>query len=127
LADYGAMASKLGAESSLEASNLTAGDAAYLSAWLSAFQSGPTRDARTLEETCRTGRGGAGVRYIRAPIGKPAGLLALETAALAPQPRLGEDVYVTTLKRGSLCPGRAVEVIVVRRQVGSLQIAVGRV
>lgn len=127
LADYGAMASKLGAESGLEASSLTAGDAAYLSAWLSAFQSGPTRDARSLEETCRTGRGGAGVRYIRGPIGKPAGLLALETAALAPQPRLGEDVYVTTLKPGALCPGRAVEVIVVRRQVGSLQIAVGRV
>ena len=127
LADYGAMASKLGAESSLEAASLTAGDAAYLSAWLSAFQSGPTRDARTLEETCRTGQGGAGVRYIRAPIGKPAGLLALESAVLTPQPRLGEDVYVTTLKRGVLCPGRAVEVIVVRRQIGSLQIAVGRV
>ena len=30
--------------------------------------------AGTLEETCSTGRGGAGVRFIRAPVGKPAGL-----------------------------------------------------
>jgi len=127
LADYGAMVSKLGAESSLDASSLTAADAAYLSAWLSAFQSGPTREARSLEETCRTGRGGAGVRFIRAPVGKPAGLAALETAAGVRLPRLGEDVYRMTLAQGVLCPGRAVEVIVVRRPVGSLQIAVGRV
>jgi len=127
LADYGAMASKLGAESSLDASSLTAADAAYLSAWLSAFQSGPTREARSLEETCRTGRGGAGVRFIRAPVGKPAGLAALETADAVRLPRLGEDVYRMTLAQGVLCPGRSVEVIVVRRPVGSLQIAVGRV
>jgi len=127
LADYGAMASKLGAESSLDASSLTAADAAYLSAWLSAFQSGPTREARSLEETCRTGRGGAGVRFIRAPVGKPAGLTALETAYAVRLPRLGEDVYRMTLAQGVLCPGRSVEVIVVRRPVGSLQIAVGRV
>jgi len=126
LADYGAMASKLGAESSLDASSLTAADAVYLSGWLSAFQSGPTREARSLEETCRTGRGGAGVRFIRAPVGKPAGLAALENDAVR-MPRLGEDVYRLTLARGVLCPGRAVEVIVVRRPVGSLQIVVGRV
>ena len=126
LADYGAMASKLGAESSLDASSLTAADAVYLSGWLSAFQSGPTREARSLEDTCRTGRGGAGVRFIRAPVGKPAGLAALENDAVR-MPRLGEDVYRLTLARGVLCPGRAVEVIVVRRPVGSLQIVVGRV
>ena len=127
LADYGAMVSKLGAEASLDASRLTAADAAYLSAWLSAFQSGPAREARSLEETCRTGRGGAGVRFIRAPIGKPAGLAELETTRADRMPRLGDDVYRLQLQRGDLCPTRAVEVIMVRRSVGSLQIAVGRV
>ena len=37
LDDYGAMVGKLGVESSLIAANITAADAAYLSAWLSVF------------------------------------------------------------------------------------------
>lgn len=127
LADYGAMASKLGTESSLTAGHLTEGDAAYLSGWLSAFQSGPTREARTLEETCRTGQGGAGVRFIRAPVGKPAGLAALETAHAERASRLGEDVYLIRLNRGALCPSRAVEAVVVKRSLGALHIVVGRV
>ncbi len=127
LDDYGAMVGKLGAESSLIAANITAADAAYLSAWLSAFQNGPTRDAGTIEETCSTGRGGAGVRFIRAPVGKPAGLAALETTRGERAPRLGEGVHVVRLERGVLCPSRAVEVVVVRRTVGALSIAVGRV
>ena len=127
LADYGAMASKLGAESSLTAQTLTLADAAYLSAWLSVFQSGRAGEAHTLEETCRTGRGGAGVRFIRAPVGKPAGLAALETARAEREPRLGEDVYRIRLDRGELCSSRAVEVVVVRRSLGSLDIIVGRV
>ncbi len=127
LADYAAMVSKLGSEASLTGEALTEADAAYLSAWLSAFQSGPARDARSLEETCRTGRGGAGVRFIRTPFGKPAGLAALETARAERLSRLGEDVYLIRLDRGELCPGRAVETVVVRRTVGSLDIRVGRV
>ena len=127
LDDYGAMVSKLGVEASLTAGTMTVADAAYLSAWLSAFQSGPTRDARTLEETCRTGRGGAGVRFIRAPVGKPAGLAALETARGERAARLGEDIYVVRLAAGVLCPSRAVEAVVVRRSVGALDIVVGRV
>lgn len=127
LADYGAMVSKLGSEASLGADSLTGADAAYLSAWLSAFQSGPARDARSLEETCRTGRGGAGVRFIQTPFGKPAGLAALATAPAERLSRLGEDVYVVRLDKGELCPGRAVEAVVVRRQVGALRIMVGRV
>lgn len=127
LADYAAMVSKLGAEASLDAGRLTAADAAYLSAWLSAFQSGPEREQGSLEETCRTGRGGAGVRYIQAPIGKPAGLVALAQADAAPMRRLGQDVYRVRLAAGVLCPHRPVEVIMVRRSVGSLDIAVGRV
>lgn len=125
-ADFAAMVSKLGAESSLAAPDLTAADATYLSAWLSVFQSGPQRDSATLEQTCRTGRGGAGVRFIRAPVGKPAGLAALETAPAARMPGLGPDIYRVTLAKGLLCPGRAVEVVMVRRSVGSLDIAVGR-
>ena len=127
LDDYGSMVSKLGAESSLTAANITDADAAWLSAWLSAFQSGPARDASTLEETCRTGRGRAGVRFIRPPMGKPAGLAALETIRGERAPRLGEDLYVVQLPRGVLCPSRSVEVVVVRRSVGALDIAVGRV
>jgi signal transduction histidine kinase len=127
LDDYGAMVGKLGVESSLIAANITVADAAYLSAWLSAFQNGPTRDAGTLEETCRTGRGGAGVRFIRAPVGKPAGLAELETNRGERAPRLGDDVYVIRLERGALCPARAVEVVVVRRSLGALDSAVGRV
>jgi signal transduction histidine kinase len=127
LDDYGSMVSKLGAESSLTAANVTETDAAYLSAWLSAFQSGPARDAGSLEETCRTGRGGAGVRFIRPPRGKPAGLAELETLRGERAPRLGDDVYLVQLPRGVLCPSRAVEVVVVRRSAGALDIAVGRV
>jgi len=126
-ADFAAMVSKLGAESSLTAPNLTAADATYLSAWLSVFQSGPERDGGSLERTCRTGRGGAGVRFIRAPVGKPAGLAALESAPSVRLPGLGPDVYRVALNRGVLCPGRTVEVVMVRRSVGSLDIAVGRV
>ncbi len=127
LDDYGAMVSKLGSEASLSAEQLTEADAAWLSAWLSAFQDGPAREARTLEETCRTGRGGAGVRFIRAPVGKPAGLAALGTARGERAGRLGEDVHVVRLAPGALCPSRAVEVVVVRRSFGALDIAVGRV
>ena len=127
LADYGAMVSKLGAESTLTADRLTEGDAAYLSAWLSAFQSGPTRDARTLEQTCVSGRGGAGVRFIRAPVGKPAGLAVLGAARAVRAPRLGDDVYVLHLPRGVLCPTRGVEVVAVKRSIGALDIVVGRI
>ena len=127
LDDYGAMVGKLGAESGLAAANITEADAAYLSGWLSAFQAGPTREAGSLAETCRTGQGGAGVRFIRAPVGKPAGLAALESNRGERAPRLGEGVYVVRLGRGVLCRTRAVEVVVVRRSVGALDIAVGRV
>lgn len=129
LDDYGAMASKLGTEAAFARDTITAGDAAYLSAWLTAFRYGPARDeeARSLEETCRTGRGGAGVRFIRAPVGKPAGLQELETVRGERSPRLGEDVYVMRLPRGVLCPTRSVEVVVVKRSIGALDIAVGRV
>lgn len=129
LADYVTMSDKLAAEASFTRDNISAGDAAYLSAWLTAFQSGPGRieDARTLEDTCRTGRGGAGVRFIRAPVGKPAGLAELESVRGERSPRLGEDVYILRLPQGVLCPSRPVEVVVVRRSVGALDIAVGRV
>ena len=127
LADFGAMASKLPADTSMDASALTEGDAAYMSAFLSAFQDGPTRNITTLEETCRTGQGGAGVRFIRAPVGKPAGLLALETARAQRVPRLGEGVYLIRLEAGQLCLSRGVDVVVVKRPIGSLSIIVGRV
>lgn len=128
LDDYGSMASKLGVEG-MTGDALTPADAVYLSNWLTAFQNGPAREreARTLEETCRTGRGGAGVRFIRAPVGKPAGLTELETIRGERSPRLGDDVYVMRLGRGVLCPLRGVEVVVVKRSVGALDIAVGRV
>ncbi len=129
LDDYSAMVEKLGVEQGITRETVTAADATYLSNWLTAFQSGPARvgEARTLEETCRTGRGGAGVRFIRAPVGKPAGLAALETARGMRLPRLGPDVWLVRLAPDILCPSRAVEVVVVRRSVGPLDIAVGRV
>lgn len=127
LNDYSSMVGKLGVESTLTAASITAADAAYLSAWLSAFQAGPAREAGSLEATCRTGQGGAGVRFIRAPVGKPAGLAALETIRGERAPRLGDGVYVVQLDRGVLCRSRAVEVVVVRQSVGALDIAVGRV
>lgn len=127
LDDYSALTEKLGAEAALNADDLTEADAVFLSAWLSAFQSGPTRDAGTVEETCRSGRGGAGVRFIRAPIGRPAGLAALETARGERASRLGDGVWVIRLRRGDLCPARAVEVVAVKRRVGALDLIVGRV
>ncbi|MBL0947954.1 HAMP domain-containing sensor histidine kinase [Brevundimonas sp.] len=127
LADYATMVDKLGAQAWLGADQVTEADAAYFSAWLTAFQSGPSREDRTLEEVCRTGRGGAGVRFIRAPSGKPAGLAALEDARSRRLKGLGDDVYVAALPAGTLCPGRDVEVVVVKRQAGALEIIVGRV
>lgn len=127
LADYGAIAAKLPADAAMDASAMTEADAAYMSAFLSAFQDGPSRGAVTLEETCRTGRGGAGVRFIRAPIGKPAGLAPLETARASRLSRLGPDVYLIRLAQGQLCPTRAVEVVVVKRPVGALNLIIGRV
>jgi len=127
LDDYGTMVEKLRIDPSMTAANITEADATYFSNWLSAFQHGPVRDVGTIEETCSTGRGGAGVRFIRAPVGKPAGLAALETTRGERAPRLGEGVHVVRLERGVLCPSRAVEVVVVRRSVGVLNIAVGRV
>ncbi|MFJ6025703.1 sensor histidine kinase [Brevundimonas sp. NPDC092305] len=127
LDDYSALAEKLGSEAALSASSLTEADAAFLSAYLAAFQSGPERDARTIEQTCRTGRGGSGVRFIRAPVGKPAGLVALETARGERARRLGDGVWVLNLRRGDLCPSRAVEVVAVKRRIGALDLIVGRV
>lgn len=126
LEDYAAMVSKLGEEATLAAESLTEADTAYLSAWLSVFQGGRVGDVVTLEETCRTGRGGTGVRLIRAPMGKPAGLAALETSRAARMPALGEDIYLVRLQKGELCSSRAVEVIMVHRTVGALDIRVGR-
>ncbi|SFS31313.1 sensor histidine kinase [Brevundimonas viscosa] len=129
LDDYSAMVAKLNVESGMTRETITAADATYLSNWLTAFQSGPARrgEAQSLEETCRTGRGGAGVRFIRAPVGKPAGLAALETIRGVRAPQLGADVWLVRLEAGVLCPSRSVEVVVVRRSVGALDIAVGRV
>ena len=127
LDDYATMVNKLGTDAAMDAEVLTEADVAYLSAWLSAFQSGPTRDQGSLERTCRTGEGGAGVRYIQTPVGKPAGLAVLGRVMGEKAPRLGADVYVVPLPRGTLCEGRSVEAVVVRRQYGSLNIVVGRV
>lgn len=127
LADYAAMAAKLG-DAGLGEGSVTEADAAYFSTWLAAFQEGPSaaQSEVTLEETCRTGRGGAGVRFIRGPSGKPAGLASLETAQARRLPALGEDVWAVRLDRGELCAGRAVDVVVVIKSMGALDVRVGR-
>jgi signal transduction histidine kinase len=127
LADFGAIATKLPPDTAMDAASMTEADAAYMSALLTAFQDGPARETTTLEETCRTGRGGAGVRLIRAPVGKPAGLAALETARATRQTRLGADVFLVRLAAGQLCPSRSFDVVVVRRPIGALDVRVGRV
>lgn len=127
LADFGAIATKLPPDVAMDAASMTEADAAYLSALLTAFQDGPSREATTLEETCRTGRGGAGVRLIRAPVGRPAGLAALETARATRMTNLGPDVYLVRLAPGDLCLNRGVEAVIVRRPVGALEVTVGRV
>ncbi|WP_051651280.1 sensor histidine kinase [Brevundimonas bacteroides] len=127
LADFAAIAVKLPPDVAMDAASMTEADAAYLSAVLTAFQDGPSREATTLEETCRTGRGGAGVRLIRAPVGKPAGLAALETARTTRLTGLGPNVYLVRLAPGELCLNRAVEAVIVRRSVGALEVTVGRV
>ncbi|MCA3698695.1 ATP-binding protein [Brevundimonas sp.] len=127
LADFGAIATKLPPDVAMDAASMTEADAAYISALLAAFQDGPSREATTLEETCRTGRGGAGVRLIRAPVGKPAGLTALETVRARRLSNLGPDVYLVRLGPGDLCLNREVEAVIVRRPVGALEVTVGRV
>lgn len=127
LDDYARITQKVGEEATLAAGTLTPADVAYLSAVLAALQVGPDREAVTLEETCRTGRGGAGVRYIRAPVGKPAGLADLASARRTRLSRLGPDIFAVSLPRGSLCATRSVEAVVVRRQQGALDVWVGRV
>lgn len=127
LADFGALATKLPPDVAMDAASMTDADAAYISAVLAAFQDGPSREATTLEETCRTGRGGAGIRLIRAPVGKPAGLAALETVRARRLSNLGPDVYLVRLGPGDLCLNRAVDAVIVRRPVGALEVTVGRV
>lgn len=127
LADFAAIAVKLPPDLAMDADSVTEADLAYMSAVLTAFQDGPSREATTLEETCRTGRGGAGVRLIRAPVGKPAGLAALETVRAIRLANLGPDVYLVRLGPGDLCLNRAVEAVIVRRPVGALEVTVGRV
>ncbi|MBA4803750.1 MAG: HAMP domain-containing histidine kinase [Brevundimonas sp.] len=129
LDDYSAMVAKLNLDSGMTRESITPADAIYLSNWLAAFQDGPARqgEAQSLEEACRTGRGGAGVRFIRPPVGEPAGLAVLGGEMGERAPRLGADVWVVRLKAGQLCRARPVEVVVVRRAVGALDIAVGRV
>lgn len=127
LDDYATMVNKLGTDASMDSEALTEADVAYLSAWLSAFQSGPTRDQGSIERTCSTGEGGAGVRYIQTPVGKPVGLAILGQETGERVQRLGADVYVVALPKGTLCEGRAVEAVVVRRHYGPLNIVVGRV
>ena len=126
LQDYTTMVAKLGDENTFQAETLAETDAAWLSAWLSAFQEGPGR-AGTIEQACREGRGGAGVRLIRAPNAKPAGLAALASAPSERLERLGDDVYLLRLAEGDLCPRRAIEVVAVDRPVAGLEVIVGRV
>lgn len=125
LADFGVMAAKL--PTGTDHGDMSETDAAYMSAFLSAFQDGPASNVTTLEQTCRTGQGGAGVRFIRAPVGKPAGLLPLEAARAQRQPSLGDDVFLIRLEQGQLCPSRGMDVVVVKRSVGALSVIVGRV
>lgn len=121
LQDYGAMLAKLG-----DVPGQAATDAAFLSAWLSAFQGGPG-DAAEIERNCRSGRGGAGVRLITADGVPPAGLLKLREVRAEPLPRLGTNVYLLDLPAGSVCPARAVEVVAVIDRAGPMRVVVGRV
>ncbi len=127
LADFGAVATRLSPGLATDAGSMTEADAASMSAFLATFQNGPSGEATTLEETCRTGRGGAGIRLIRAPVGKPAGLVALETTKATRLANLGRDVYLIRLGPGDLCLNRGVEAVIIRRPIGALQITVGRV
>ena len=125
LQDYAAMAAKLGEDESFSTQTLTDTDAAWLAAWLEAVQTRPG-ETRSLEEACRTGRGGAAVRLIEAPGVEPAGLTAGATADRVRREALGVGVHLIRLDAGALCPRRAVDVVAVRQPYGALTLTVGR-
>lgn len=125
LQDYAAMAAKLGEDESFSTQALTDTDAAWLAAWLEAVQTRPG-DTRSLEEACRTGRGGAAVRLIEAPGVEPAGLTALANGERERLEGLGDGVHLIRLDEGEPCPTRAVDVVAVRQPYGALTITVGR-
>ena len=125
LQDYAAMAAKLGEDATFSPQSLTETDGPWLAAWLEAVQERPG-ETRSVEEACRTGRGGAAVRLIEAPGAAPAGLAALAEADGQRLEALGDGVHAFRLEAGRLCPGRAVEVVAVRQPYGALTITVGR-
>lgn len=126
LADVAAVAATLPRDAADSPPPATGVDAVALAGVLTAVQTA-VGEAATLEQTCRTGRGGAGVRLVRAPTGEAVGLAALETAPAVRLVDLGAQIYLIRLAPGDLCLNRAVEVVVARRTLGGLSVTVGRV
>lgn len=119
LQDFGALLSKMGVQVGSAPT-----DAAYLEAWLAAFQTRPGQGA-DLAAACRGETPGAGLRWIRVEGAPPAGHAALGEAAPEALPGLGPNVVRLALPAGALCP-RPVEVVAVRDRVGAAEVIIGR-
>lgn len=122
LQDFSALIAKMGPE-------ITGGpgDAAYMAAWLQAFQSRPGQSDEVVA-VCSGAGAGTGLRWIATDdSGQGAGIPALARGEIEPLPGLGDNIVLIRLPRGSLCADTSVDVVAVRERVGSAEVLVARV
>ena len=94
--------------------------------WLNVFQGRPGLES-TVADACSGRILNLGVRWLEAPGQRTAGFRPLAEARARPLERIGPNVFILSLPAGTLCPGRAVEVVAVRDSVGPMRVVIGRV
>lgn len=94
--------------------------------WLNVFQGRPGFES-TVADACSGRISNLGVRWVEAPDGRTAGFRPLAEARARPLERGGPNVYLLSLRAGTLCPGRPVEVVAVRDTTGPVNVIIGRV
>lgn len=122
LSDFNALLSKM---DGLGATTPAMEEAAIVN-WLNVFQGRPGLES-AVADACSGRIANFGVRWLEAPGQRTAGFRPLGEARARPMERIGPNVFVLSLPAGTLCPGRAVEVVAVRDSVGPMRVVIGRV
>jgi len=94
--------------------------------WLNVFQGRPGLES-SVADACSGRIINYGVRWLEAPGDRSAGFRPLADARARPLDQLGPNVFILSMPAGTLCPGRAVEVVAVRDTVGPMRVVIGRV
>lgn len=130
LRDFSALLSKMDAliQPAPESDTVetAAPDADEIARWLAVFQ-GRAGAESSVADACSGRIPNLGVRWVRAPDGRTAGFRALAEARARPMESAGPNVFLLRLPAGTLCPGRAVEVVAVRDNTGPMRVIIGRV